>query len=91
MADNHHYYWLWDVNDLLKAKAGELAPHEVRPYEYGIFRTPFEGSTHDLGGGAFDPATGRIYLTAQKADRQQGEYANPPVVMACKAFVTAGP
>jgi hypothetical protein len=57
----------------------------VRPYEYGIFKTPLEGSTHRLGGGTFDPATGRIYLTAQRADCNQGRYANPPVVMAYKA------
>ncbi|MHC4401922.1 MAG: hypothetical protein ACYTG0_19805, partial [Planctomycetota bacterium] len=59
--------------------------------EHGIFRTPFEGSTHRLGGGAFDPSTGRIYLTAQKADRQQGRYANPPVVMAYQAAVPPAP
>ena len=80
--DNYHYYWLWDVADLVQVRAGQEEPHEVRPYEYGIFPTPFEGQTHELGGGAFDAATGRIYLTAQKADREQGRYANPPVVMA---------
>jgi hypothetical protein len=65
-----------------------MEPYEVRPYEHGIFRTPFEGQTHKLGGGAFDASTGRIYLTAQKADRQQGRYANPPVVMAYRARLT---
>jgi len=59
----------------------------VNAYEYGIFHTPFAGSSQKLGGGAFDAATGRICLTAQKADRQQGRYANPPVVMAYKALV----
>ena len=86
VKDNYHYYWLWDVNDLVRVKAGEMRPHDVRPYEYGIFRTPFEGSSHRLGGGAFDASTGRIYLTVQKADRKQGAYANPPVVMAYKAL-----
>jgi len=87
VKDNYHYYWLWDVNDLAQVRAGKKRPHEVRPYEYGIFRTPFSGSSHRLGGGAFDASTGRIYLTAQKADRKQGRYANPPVVMAYKALV----
>jgi len=85
VKDNYHYFWLWDVNDLVRVRTGEMEPYDVRPYEYGIFKTPFEGSTHRLGGGTFDPATGRIYLTAQKADREQGRYANPPVVMAYKA------
>jgi len=86
VKDNYHYYWLWDVNDLVRVKAGEIESHEVRPYEYGVFKTPFEGEAHSLGGGAFDPATGRIYLTAQKADRQQGQYSNPPVVMVYEAI-----
>jgi len=75
VKDNYHYYWLWDVNDLAQVRAGTMKPHEVRPYEYGIFRTPFAGSSHRLGGGAFDASTGRIYLTAQKADRKQGRFA----------------
>ncbi|MEZ4836769.1 MAG: hypothetical protein R2873_33050 [Caldilineaceae bacterium] len=28
-----------------------------------------------------------FYITAQKADREQGEYANPPVVMVYKIGV----
>jgi hypothetical protein len=79
------------MNELVKVKSGELASHQVRPYEYGVFSKPFEGSKHELGGGTFDPSTGRIYLTAQKADRQQGQYSNPPVVMAYEAIVPAAP
>jgi hypothetical protein len=89
--DNYHYYWLWDVNDLVKVRAGELNPYDVRPYEYGIFQTPFEGPSHKLGGGAFDVSTGRIYLTAQGADREQGEYSNPPVVMVYKVVIPPTP
>ncbi len=85
VKDNYHYYWLWDLSDLVQVRAGEMEPHEVRPYEHGVFRTPFSDPSHQLGGGAFDASTGRIYLTAQKADREQGRYANPPVVMAYRA------
>jgi len=85
VKDNYHYYWLWDVTDLARVKAGEMKPHDVRPYEHGVFRTPFASSSHQLGGGAFDPSTGRIYLTAQTADREQGRHSNPPVVMAYEA------
>ena len=85
--DYYHYYWLWDVNDLVKVQVGDVAPHEIRPYEYGIFQTPFEGPSHKLGGGAFDPSTGRIYLTAQGADCEQGRYSNLPVVMAYKVVI----
>jgi hypothetical protein len=85
--DNYHFYWLWNVNDLVRVQAGELQSHEVRPYEYGTFQTPFEGPSHKLGGGAFDTSSGRIYLTAQGADRDQGEYSNPPVVMAYEIVI----
>ena len=78
--DYYHYYWLWDVNDLVAVKAGSLAAYEVRPYEYGILPSPFV--TRELGGGTFDPYSGTLYLTVQRADRLQGPYSNPPVVVA---------
>lgn len=78
--DYYHYYWLWDVNDLVAVKNGSLAPFDVRPYSYGVFPTPFQ--TRELGGGTFDPAAGLLYLTVQRADRLQGQYSNPPVVVA---------
>ncbi|MCH7728797.1 MAG: hypothetical protein IH991_20280 [Planctomycetes bacterium] len=87
VKDNYHYYWLWDVNDLTRVRAGKMKAHEVRPYEYGILHTPFASLSQSLGGGTFDPNTGRIYLTAQGADREQGKYANPPVVMAYKVVL----
>lgn len=79
-ADDYSlYYWLWDVNDLAQVRAGELAAHSVRPYDYGEFVAPF--ATKQLGGGSFDAASGRVFLTMQRADRDQGTYANPPVVL----------
>lgn len=81
-ADNYHYYWLWDLNDLAAVRSGRGKPHELRPYEHGRFRTSFEGPSHKLGGGSFDHATGLIYLTALGADNQQGRYSTPPVILA---------
>jgi hypothetical protein len=78
-SDYANYYWLWDVNDLVKAKKGELAPSAVRPHAHGEFPTPFSG---EIGGGSFDPASGLLYLTLQGADTDQGQYANPPVIVA---------
>lgn len=73
------YYWLWDVEDLVAVKEGSMQPHEVRPYAYGEFEVPF--STKSIGGGSYDPASNRLYLTAQRADQDQGQYSNPPVIM----------
>ncbi|MFZ5569341.1 MAG: hypothetical protein ACOZF0_02975 [Thermodesulfobacteriota bacterium] len=76
--DYYHFYWLWDLNDLTEVKAGRLATWDVRPYDHGIFSTPFP--THRLGGGSFDPASGRLFVNILEADRLQGTYSNPPVV-----------
>ncbi|MCB0338386.1 MAG: hypothetical protein KDD53_02225, partial [Bdellovibrionales bacterium] len=85
--DYSHYYWLWDLNDLLKVKQGTIESYEVTPYEYGEFPTPF--TTQELGGGAFDADSGKLYLTVQRADTEQGQYANPPVVVVYKIGTTS--
>jgi hypothetical protein len=72
------YYWLWDVADLAAVRNGDMEPWELRPYAYGEFPVPF--ATHELGGGAYDAASGLLYLTLQRADDSQGTYANPPIV-----------
>ncbi|MGA7304245.1 MAG: hypothetical protein WBW88_05200 [Rhodothermales bacterium] len=79
--DYYQYAWFWDVNDLMAVKKGTMNSYDVEPYWYGAFPTPFENGTHEIGGGAYDPVTGYIYLTIQKGDREQGTYANPPVVV----------
>ncbi|MCB0360772.1 MAG: VCBS repeat-containing protein, partial [Bdellovibrionales bacterium] len=86
--DYYQYYWLWDVADLLKVKNGELNPYDVRPYEYGEFPTAIQAT--EIGGGAFDPASGRLYLTIQRADDEQGPYANPPVVVVYRLSIDGG-
>lgn len=77
--DYAHYYWLWDVNDMVAVKNGTKNSYDIRPYEYGEFPTPF--ATDSFGGGTFDPDSNTLYLTVQAADRDQGTYSNPPVVV----------
>lgn len=79
-SDYYQYYWLWDASDFIKVKSGQLEPYEVQPYEYGPLPAAFE--SNELGGGTFDPVNGLLYLTVQRADRQQGTYSNPPVIVA---------
>ncbi|NND33992.1 MAG: hypothetical protein HKN76_15495 [Saprospiraceae bacterium] len=80
--DYEQYYWLWDLNDLLAVKNGQKQAHEVTPYDYGALNTPIGSPAKEIGGGAFDPSSGMLYLTLQRADTAQGTYANPPVVIA---------
>jgi len=77
--DYDTFYWFYDVDDLAAVREGTLQPWEVRPYAYGPFTPPFP--TTELGGGAYDPAAGLLYLTLQRADTEQGTYANPPVIV----------
>lgn len=88
VGDYAHYYWLWDVADLLAVKQGTTQAWEVRPYEYGVFPTAF--TTRTLGGGAYDPASNLLYLTVQRADTDQGTYSNPPIVVAYRLAPSAG-
>ena len=80
--DYYLYYWLWDMNDLLAVKRGDKASYDVRPYAYGALPNPFETLSTRLGGGSFDADSGLLYLTLQAADKEQGRYSNPPVVLA---------
>ncbi len=77
--DYYLYYWLYDVNDMVAVKNKEIDAHQPRPYGYGQFSTPF--ATNEFGGGSYDPGSNTLYLTVQKADRLQGTYSNPPVVV----------
>ena len=54
--------WAYDANDLLAVKNGTKQPWEVEPY--GLWRLNFEFNVDDVdfAGGAFDPATNRVFL-----------------------------
>ena len=80
--DLSQYYWLWDMNDLMAVKNGLKESYEVKPYDYGEFHTPFENNNQQIGGGTFDEKNQILYLSIQKADVDQGIYANPPVIVA---------
>jgi len=81
VSDYYHYYWLWDMNDLMKVKAGLIEAYDVLPYDYGEFTTAFQSSEPRIGGASFDPNTGDLYVSIQRADTSQGIYANPPVIL----------
>jgi len=79
--DNYCHYWLWDLNDLIGVKNGNLATYDVMPYDYGVFDVPFETETKEIGGGSYDVNTGQLYLSLQRADTLQGTYRNPPLIL----------
>jgi len=50
VKDNYHYYWLWDVNDLARVRAGNAPPCPAA-LRIRIFRAPFAGSSNCLEAG----------------------------------------
>jgi len=76
--DYELHYWLWDLDDLMAVRSGSADAHSPRPYDHGTLDRLFP--TNELGGASFDPATGRLFVTFKAADREQGQYANPPVI-----------
>jgi len=78
-GDYNLMYWLWDVQDLIDVREGVKSPYSLRPYDYGVFKAPFAGTR--FGGGSYDPVSNRLYLTLQRADRDQGDYSNPPIIL----------
>jgi hypothetical protein len=59
--------WAYNANDLLKVKNGTLQPWQVQPYDVWNFTVP-NTSSADVGGVAFDAATGRLYVSILGAD-----------------------
>ncbi len=80
-ADRDQYYWLWDLEDLIDVKNGNIAPHEVFPYDYGPWNLPFQVDLKKIGGGSFDPINNQLYLSLQMADTDQGTYSRPPLIL----------
>ena len=68
--DYENHYFLFDIDDILAAKAGSIALNAVRPYERGAlplypFCDPYI-ETNLIGGGWFDATTKRLYYTLQR-------------------------
>ncbi|MCZ6820480.1 MAG: hypothetical protein O7G31_13460 [Calditrichaeota bacterium] len=67
-SDNYNYYWLWDINDLVRVKEGKVSPSSVRPYAFGQLPMPFQQSGfNEISGASFDSESGRLYVSLDGA------------------------
>jgi hypothetical protein len=73
--------WAYDANQLAALRAGHLRPWQVKPYATWRLRMPFTSSA--IGGAAYDPGHGLIYVS------QQGAEGAAPVIDVYKVDVTA--
>jgi hypothetical protein len=55
--------WAYDAGDLLAVRRGRRRPWQVRPYATWALHLPF-GSGR-IGGAAYDPRAGSIYVSQQ--------------------------
>jgi hypothetical protein len=55
--------WAYDANDLLAVRDGTKQPWDVKPYATWTLSLPF--GSGQIGGAAYDPATGSIYVSQQ--------------------------
>ena len=77
--DYEHYYWLWDMADLHRALTRPRAASAIRPYDFGRFDLPFH--SRELGGGSFDPSSGRLFVSVLGADRGDDGIRNTPIIV----------
>ncbi|MFT5297585.1 MAG: hypothetical protein ACI9YH_003620 [Colwellia sp.] len=80
--DVYHYYWIWDMNDLLKVKQNKLKPHHPKPIHYGEITLPFQPTRgiYEIAGANFDEKQNKLYMLISSADRLQSKYEGAPVM-----------
>jgi hypothetical protein len=61
------YVWAYDANDLARVASGETDPWQVKPY--ATWTLP-ELAGSEVGGAAFDPRTGRLFVSELLGDGQ---------------------
>jgi hypothetical protein len=60
--------WLYDPNDLLLVKEGKKRSWEIKPYSVGRLPGVRPSSLGLLGGVAYDPASGELYVSQSRGD-----------------------
>ncbi|MGH1493725.1 MAG: hypothetical protein ACRBK7_30745 [Acidimicrobiales bacterium] len=63
--------WAYDAEDLVRVFRGGAKPESVRPYDVWEFELPHSAPQTQLGGAAYDPASGRIFISQGFADGDQ--------------------
>lgn len=83
-TDYRSIYMMFDVNDFVRVKNGEINGYDIEPYEWGTFNPHFGGSgttgIKPICGATFDPVTGRLYMSILGADNTQGVSGNQPII-----------
>lgn len=82
-SDTYPYYWAWDVSDLVKVKLGLMAPHDVEPYDYGLFPLPESIESVAITSGSFDKYNDRLFISIRNGDNLHA-YNRAPLFLVYK-------
>eukprot|EP00586_Coscinodiscus_wailesii_P006831 CAMPEP_0172487938 /NCGR_PEP_ID=MMETSP1066-20121228/17238_1 /TAXON_ID=671091 /ORGANISM="Coscinodiscus wailesii, Strain CCMP2513" /LENGTH=362 /DNA_ID=CAMNT_0013254853 /DNA_START=429 /DNA_END=1517 /DNA_ORIENTATION=- len=75
--DYYNYYWLFDVDDILKPKP----VYAHKPYAHGTWDVPFSNNgMNRIIGATLDDTSGTLYVALGNAG-QLGEYDRPPLIV----------
>jgi hypothetical protein len=78
--------WAYNANDFVAVKNGQMQPWQVQPYDVWNFTLPISGN-EKLGGVAFDPNSGRIYVSVLNADDAK-QYSSLPLIEVFQVSMT---
>jgi hypothetical protein len=91
--DLYNFYWMYDVNDMVKVKQGLLSISMLKPYASGTFEVPFQQDIngnpefHPIASAALDKDKNLLYISLKKAGTNGlGTQNNnrPPVMLVYK-------
>lgn len=72
--DYYPYYWVYNVNDLIKVKLGKLLPHDLKPTQYGEFSIPLSldesREKYLIRGADFNFRNNTLYVSIDRKDEQ---------------------
>lgn len=60
--------WAYDATDLASVYAGDAKPESIEPYGLWELELPYSPDQTEIGGAAYDPDTGRIFISQAFAD-----------------------
>jgi hypothetical protein len=80
--------WAYDANDFVAVKNGQKNPWDLKPYSTWNFSFPQPDGQKYVGGVAFDPATGRIYVSELGVDTVD-PYSSRPLIQVFQVSTSA--
>jgi len=80
-----HQVWAYDANAHVQVKNGQQQPWQVAPYAVWSLDDLDSSGDADLVGAAFDPATGRLYLTQNYGEAPRIDVYEIDIATACRA------